>query len=230
MIGCCQTAPNLYLNQCWPIINEVLLLSPYINFTENAHLYPWYVCENYKFKITATSPRSLWINPDSKVHGANMGLTWVLSAPDGPHVGPMNLVIVEASRASPSLTCDTSTVITVLADAPTPKLCYQQAWCSQLTCMWFFSVSAFVQISNRRPVRKRFHQHHGKIFMCRLKKIIININVLVHFISFPNTEFSQVGIYTANSSLHKQDNCCWWPGDAKSQAISSHDINLIWWE
>ena len=39
-----------------------------------------------------------WVNsgptsPDSKVHGAYMGLTWVLSAPDGPHVGPMNLAI-----------------------------------------------------------------------------------------------------------------------------------------
>ena len=31
--------------------------------------------------------------PDSKVHGANMGPTWYLSAPDGPHVGPMNLAI-----------------------------------------------------------------------------------------------------------------------------------------
>ena len=31
--------------------------------------------------------------PDSKVHGANIGPTWVLSAPDGPHVGPMNLAI-----------------------------------------------------------------------------------------------------------------------------------------
>ena len=30
---------------------------------------------------------------DSEVHGANIGLTWVLSAPDGPHVGPMNLAI-----------------------------------------------------------------------------------------------------------------------------------------
>ena len=30
-------------------------------------------------------------NPDNKVHGANMGSTCVLSAPDGPHVGPMNL-------------------------------------------------------------------------------------------------------------------------------------------
>ena len=32
-------------------------------------------------------------SPDSKVHGANMGPTWVLAAPDGPHVGPMNLFI-----------------------------------------------------------------------------------------------------------------------------------------
>ena len=28
---------------------------------------------------------SLNLPPDSKVHGANMGPTWVLSAPDGPH-------------------------------------------------------------------------------------------------------------------------------------------------
>ena len=31
---------------------------------------------------------SLQVTPDSKVHGANMGPTWVLSAPDGPHIGP----------------------------------------------------------------------------------------------------------------------------------------------
>ena len=28
--------------------------------------------------------------PDNKVHGANMRPTWVLSAPDGPHVGHVN--------------------------------------------------------------------------------------------------------------------------------------------
>ena len=33
------------------------------------------------------------VSPDSKVHGAKVGPTWVLSAPDGPHVGPMNLAI-----------------------------------------------------------------------------------------------------------------------------------------
>ena len=31
--------------------------------------------------------------PDSKVHGTSVGLSWVPSAPDGPHVGSMNLVI-----------------------------------------------------------------------------------------------------------------------------------------
>ena len=31
--------------------------------------------------------------PDNKIHGANMGPTWVLSAPDGPHVGPLYLAI-----------------------------------------------------------------------------------------------------------------------------------------
>ena len=29
--------------------------------------------------------------PDGKVHGANMAPTWDLSAPTGPHIGPMNL-------------------------------------------------------------------------------------------------------------------------------------------
>ena len=37
--------------------------------------------------------------PDNKVHGANMGPTWVLSAPDGPHVGPMNLVYRDITQS-----------------------------------------------------------------------------------------------------------------------------------
>ena len=32
---------------------------------------------------------------DSKVLGATMGPTWVMLAPDGSHVGPMNLAIME---------------------------------------------------------------------------------------------------------------------------------------
>ena len=57
-----------------------------------------------QFHCIRAQPAWLWLNkreafcfpdyiPDSKAHGANMGPTWVLSAPDGPHVSPMNLVI-----------------------------------------------------------------------------------------------------------------------------------------
>ena len=39
-------------------------------------------------------PYMRYINcPYSKIHGINLGPTWVLSAPDGPRVGPMNLAI-----------------------------------------------------------------------------------------------------------------------------------------
>ena len=40
------------------------------------------------------------MSPDSKVPGANMGPIWVLSAPDGPHVGPRNLAIREYTSNS----------------------------------------------------------------------------------------------------------------------------------
>ena len=45
-----------------------------------------YWCTNYVSIV-------LWVTSISKDHGANMGPTWVLSAWDGPHVGPMNLAI-----------------------------------------------------------------------------------------------------------------------------------------
>ena len=35
----------------------------------------------------------IWSNPDSKVHGDNMGPIWGRQDPGGPHVGPMNFAI-----------------------------------------------------------------------------------------------------------------------------------------
>ena len=49
-------------------------------------------------KLGPFSRTSSLILSDSKVHVANIGPTWVLAAPGGPHVGPMNLAI----SASPS--------------------------------------------------------------------------------------------------------------------------------
>ena len=43
--------------------------------------------------ITRDNNNPVFGYPDGKVHGADIGPTWVLSAPDGPHVGPMNLAI-----------------------------------------------------------------------------------------------------------------------------------------
>ena len=53
------------------------------------------------FNMTENSGFPTWMpsipqyKPDSKVHGANIDPTWGLSAPDEPHVGPMNLAIRE---------------------------------------------------------------------------------------------------------------------------------------
>ena len=44
----------------------------------------------------------LLTNPDSNIHGAKMGPAWVLSAPGGSHVGPMNVVIREVKYADES--------------------------------------------------------------------------------------------------------------------------------
>ena len=51
-----------------------------------------------KTSVVLIVPADTWRHcigtvPDSKVHGANMGPTWVLSAPGRSHVGPMNLAI-----------------------------------------------------------------------------------------------------------------------------------------
>ena len=51
-------------------------------------------CCSYRLGLVVLAVNVLTGNiPDSKVHGTNMGPTWVLSVPDGPHVGPMNLAI-----------------------------------------------------------------------------------------------------------------------------------------
>ena len=56
------------------------------------------------------------INHDSKVYGANMRPTWVLSAPNGPHVGLMNLATWEGFSGVGSLNpggcvCNSSHII-----------------------------------------------------------------------------------------------------------------------
>ena len=56
----------------------------------------------YKVQCCSDLIRSVF-SPDSKIHGANMGPIWVLSAPDGPHVGPSNLAIYYSHQGTPYL-------------------------------------------------------------------------------------------------------------------------------
>ena len=77
---------------------KILLIGPLgTNFAEI--LIEIYIFSFNKMHLKILSgnwrPSCLGLNafPDNKVHGANMGPTWVLSAQDGPHVGPMNLAI-----------------------------------------------------------------------------------------------------------------------------------------
>ena len=65
---------------------KYFLLSYSINVVSTFYQYIHIVCVDFSMDST-------FDNPDNKVHGANMGSTWVLSAPDGPHVGLMNLAI-----------------------------------------------------------------------------------------------------------------------------------------
>ena len=62
------------------------------------------------------------MNPDSKIHGANMGPTWVLSGPDGPHAVPMNIAFGE-SNGLVSIYWN-STIQYKEADLPVSELLY----------------------------------------------------------------------------------------------------------
>ena len=63
----------------------------------------WSQIKWWSFKYKAPEFVRMWRHEDSNVNGANMGPTWVLSAPDEPHVGPMNFVIRAGNYTSLSV-------------------------------------------------------------------------------------------------------------------------------
>ena len=78
-----------YLNQCWPssLTHISNARGKWVKLTCIPGLQ---LCPSMSYKTE--EKWCCWI-PDSKVHGANMGPTWVLPAPDGPHVGHKNHAI-----------------------------------------------------------------------------------------------------------------------------------------
>ena len=77
---------SIFIRKYWSVPNKFNCL---INIDTENYCYLGYI---EKYMDLTTSYFSTKI-PDSKVHRTNMGPTWVLSAPDGPYVGPMNLAI-----------------------------------------------------------------------------------------------------------------------------------------
>ena len=73
------TKPTIWLYHC------IVLSSTGVHYiTGHCSHFSDFVQDNYDYTPWGT-------DPDSKDHGANIGPTWVLSAPGGPNVGPMNL-------------------------------------------------------------------------------------------------------------------------------------------
>ena len=68
----------------------------------------------------------MFMTPDDKVHGANMSPTWVLTAPEGPHVGPMNLAIRDI------------TYIPILSHSSIMKSVTTQFPSGSVTSRWFY--------------------------------------------------------------------------------------------
>ena len=96
-------------------------------------------------------------NPDSKVHGANMGPTWVLPAPDGPHVGPMNLAIREimwkSFRCHEVIMTSSSWIlgcnVSVASVVDTWLKSVTDIWCALTVC---YTLGIMVYVSGRSGV------------------------------------------------------------------------------
>ena len=107
-----QHLTNVIFKMTFLFENMWILIWVYLSFTDSLQFYSYLqlsctvkcrynVVEYYMILPTRLQWLKQNINhsfnskdtPDIKVHGANMGPTWVLSAPDGPHVGHMNPVI-----------------------------------------------------------------------------------------------------------------------------------------
>ena len=99
--GECSIAHTSCVRKYNSFVHEYFVWSPAWEISRNTFIF-W---ARYFFPvllpICVVCHICIWTYPDNKVHGANKGTIWVLSAPDGPHVGPMNLAI----RVMPGAAC-----------------------------------------------------------------------------------------------------------------------------
>ena len=82
-----QTYNHIDVAHVTPHLFALYWLVPYLL------IYGHWRAHDINMYIPLTLRNARCMTPDSKVHGANRGPSWVLLAPDVPHVGSMNLAI-----------------------------------------------------------------------------------------------------------------------------------------
>ena len=87
------TGPTITLDlKLWSLVLYISSIMFWCVSTWSQHSSCWGNIRTYFHYLPFVETKMIWEiypmgnNPDSKVHGANMGPTWVLLAPDGPHV------------------------------------------------------------------------------------------------------------------------------------------------
>ena len=94
----------------------------------------------FQTQIRNSAGNSDSIIPDSKVHGANKGPTWVLSAPDGPMLAPWTLLsgiwVVIYCQISQNITPSITMTDHRSDSIPDPGIPYRPSWTSYPVSLW----------------------------------------------------------------------------------------------
>ena len=98
-----------------------------------------------------------WDVPDSKVHVANMGPTWVLLAPDGPHVGPMNLAI--RGTTGFLFSCDQAALWTVFSVRPSVCLSHLFDYVPIISSWNFQEILPMTKVTSMQKVKVKGQGH-----------------------------------------------------------------------
>ena len=118
----------------------------------------------------------LYDTPDSKIHGANMGPTWVLSAPDGPHVCPMKLAIRDVINGTHHMMTTSNgnfSLLLVLCEG-NPPVTHKCQWHGALT---FSLIFAWTNgwTNNRDAGNWRRHRAQYGVTVMLLLSVFLNL-------------------------------------------------------
>ena len=168
------------------VIDKIIYNHIVVNFPTvcivGLHIYSCFVCAGVN-RANGLFYIWFWIRnyiacPDIKVHGANMGPTWSLSAQDGPHVGPMNLVI---GIALCGMHLPRYTLVHVLIMEPRGFI-YMELFINAV----IFMLILFVSLCNRGPGENENHTNRTK-------------QAFAHFLSVAISPGADITIFIVNT-------------------------------